>query len=74
MHTQLKDFREPEILTYSLESTIAEKLDAILALMEYSSRLKDYYDLYWIPLRFSFEGNILTQAIRATFIKRKKSI
>ena len=73
MHTQLKDFREPEILTYSLESTIAEKLDAILALMEYSSRLKDYYDLYWIPLRFSFEGNILTQAIRATFIKRKRA-
>ena len=73
MLTQLRDFSEPEVLTYSLESTIAEKLDAILALMEYSSRMKDYYDLYWIPLRFSFEGRILSQAIRATFRKRKRS-
>lgn len=73
MLTQLRDFSEPEVLTYSLESTIAEKLDAILALMEYSSRMKDYYDLYWIPLHFSFEGRILAQAIRATFRKRKRS-
>lgn len=73
MLTQLEDFSKPEILTYSLESTIAEKLDAILALMEYSSRMKDYYDLYWIPLRFSFEGSTLAQAIRATFWKRKRS-
>ena len=73
MLTQLKDFSEPEILTYSLESTIAEKLDAILSLMEYSSRMKDYYDLYWIPLRFSFDGSLLTQAIKATFRKRKRS-
>lgn len=71
MLTQLRDFSEPEVLTYSLESTIAEKLDAILALMEYSSRMKDYYDLYWIPLRFSFDGSLLTQAIKATFRKRK---
>lgn len=73
MLTQLRDFREPEVLTYSLESTIAEKLDAILAFMEYSSRMKDYYDLYWIPLRFSFDGSLLTQAIRTTFRKRKRS-
>lgn len=73
MLTQLKDFSEPEILTYSLESTIAEKLDAILSLMEYSSRMKDYYDLYWIPLHFNFDGNILTQAIRATFSRRKRN-
>ena len=73
MLTQLRDFSEPEVLTYSLESTIAEKLDAILALMEYSSRMKDYYDLYWIPLRFSFDGSLLSQAIRATFRKRKRS-
>ena len=73
MLTQLRDFSEPEVLTYSLESTIAEKLDAILTLMEYSSRLKDYYDLYWIPLRFSFDGSLLTQAIKATSRKRKRS-
>lgn len=29
-----------------METTIAEKLDAILDLMEFSSRMKDYYDIY----------------------------
>lgn len=44
--TQLDDFTSPTVNTYSLETTIAEKLDAILDLMEFSSRMKDYYDIY----------------------------
>ena len=43
--TQLEGFDAPMINTYSLETTIAEKLDAILNLMEFSSRMKDYYKL-----------------------------
>lgn len=35
--TQLDDFTEPMVNTYSLETTIAEKIDAILSLMEFSS-------------------------------------
>ena len=41
--TQLDDFDAPVINTYSIETTIAEKIDAILSLMEFSSRMKDYY-------------------------------
>ena len=37
----------PTVNTYSLETTIAEKIDAILSLMEFSSRMKDYYDIYY---------------------------
>ena len=33
--TQLDDFTSPTVNTYSLETTIAEKLDAILDLMEF---------------------------------------
>ena len=40
--TQLVDFDPPTVNTYSLETTVAEKLDAILSLMEFSSRMKDY--------------------------------
>ena len=36
--TQLDDFTAPVVNTYSLETTIAEKIDAILSLMEFSSR------------------------------------
>ena len=48
--TQLEDFNAPMVNTYSLETTIAEKLDAILSLMEFSSRMKDYYDLYYLAI------------------------
>ena len=46
--TQHPDFESPTVNTYSVETTVAEKLDAILSLMEFSSRMKDYYDLYYI--------------------------
>ena len=56
--------------TYSLETTVAEKLDAILSLMEFSSRLKDYYDLYYLANKFDFDGATLTEALKRTFENR----
>lgn len=69
--TQLSDFDEPMVNTYSIETTIAEKIDAILSLMEFSSRMKDYYDIYYIANKFDFDGNILTEALRKTFTNRE---
>lgn len=54
--TQLDGFEAPTVNTYSLETTVAEKLDAILSLMEFSSRMKDYYDLYYLANKFDFNG------------------
>lgn len=68
--TQLDDFDSPTINTYSLETTIAEKLDAILDLMEFSSRMKDYYDIYYLATHFEFDSNTLTEAMRKTFVNR----
>lgn len=45
IQTQLSDFDSPEIMTYSLESTIAEKFDAILQRFELTGRMKDFYDM-----------------------------
>jgi hypothetical protein len=56
--------------TYSLETTIAEKLDAILNLMEFSSRMKDYYDIYYLANKFDFDGAVLTEALKKTFANR----
>lgn len=69
--TQLSDFEMPTVNTYSVESTIAEKIDAILSLMEFSSRMKDYYDIYYIANKFDFNGNVLSEALRKTFLNRE---
>lgn len=68
--TQLDDFAAPTVNTYSLETTIAEKIDAILSLMEFSSRMKDYYDIYYLANKFDFDGKILTEALKKTFENR----
>lgn len=68
--TQLDDFYSPTINTYSLETTIAEKLDAILDLMEFSSRMKDYYDIYYLATHFEFDSDTLAEAMRKTFANR----
>ena len=69
--TQLDDFVAPTINTYSIETTVAEKIDAILSLMEFSSRMKDYYDIYYLANKFDFDGNVLTEALRRTFQNRE---
>lgn len=68
--TQLDDFVAPTVNTYSLETTIAEKIDAILSLMEFSSRMKDYYDIYYLSNKFDFDGTTLTEALKKTFGNR----
>jgi len=69
--TQLDDFTAPTINTYSIETTVAEKIDAILSLMEFSSRMKDYYDIYYLANKFDFGGNVLIEALRKTFANRE---
>lgn len=68
--TQLDDFPAPTVNTYSIETTIAEKIDAILNLMEFSSRMKDYYDIYYLANKFNFDGATLTKALKRTFENR----
>lgn len=68
--TILSDFDKPQILTYSLESTISEKLDAIISLMEATGRMKDFYDIYYLATTFNFEGRKLQEAIYETLSNR----
>lgn len=71
--TQLAEFTAPMVNTYSIETTVAEKLDAILSLMEFSSRMKNYYDIYYLANKFDFDGKILSEALRKTFVNREHS-
>jgi len=70
INTQLQDFEIPEIHTYSFESVIAEKFDAILQRFELTGRMKDFYDIYYIARTFNFNGEILQSAIIGTLINR----
>lgn len=38
--------------------------------MEFSSRLKDYYDIYYLANKFNFDGALLTEAMKKTFSNR----
>lgn len=66
----LPNFNNPEVLTYSLESTIAEKWDAIIDRMEFNSRMKDFYDIYYLAMNYNFEGRKLQEAIFETLDNR----
>lgn len=68
----LTEFEAPEILTYSLESTVAEKLDAIISLMEATGRMKDFYDIYYLAITFDFDGRKLQEAIYETLTNRAR--
>jgi len=70
IQTQLEGYDKPEILTYSLESTIAEKFDAILQRFELTGRMKDFYDIYYLSQTFDFDGLKLQTAIQETLQNR----
>lgn len=58
------------ILAYSLETVIAEKLHAIIDLADQSSRMKDYYDLHRILKEEKYDSEVLQEAIIRTFENR----
>ena len=72
--TRLDGFKSPEIYTYSIESTISEKFDAIIKNMENNSRMKDYFDIYYLSGLFDFDGKILREAIKETVAHRNHNI
>ena len=55
---------------YSIETVIAEKLHAVVDLADQSSRMKDYYDIYYLANKFDFDGATLTEALKKTFENR----
>lgn len=70
----LLDAPTPRLKAYPRETVVAEKFEALVAIGARSSRMKDYYDLYCLPRLFGFDGPTLTDAIRATFQRRRTEI
>jgi len=70
----LLGFPMASVRAYTPYTTIAEKLQAIVELGEANSRLKDYYDLAFLPRRIAFDGQLLVESIRRTFQRRSMLI
>lgn len=66
----LLDFPPPRLLCYSRESSISEKIEAMVKLGVLNSRMKDFYDIWLLSRQFDFDGAKLTEAIRLTFERR----
>jgi predicted nucleotidyltransferase component of viral defense system len=64
------DFPPPHIKSYTFESAIAEKFEAIVKMDYQTSRMKDFYDIYFIASKIPFESKTLKKALSSTFAAR----
>ncbi len=61
----------PVISSYSPETVIAEKFNAMVILGMANSRMKDYYDIWMLSRNFTIHAFELKDAVKMTFIKRE---
>lgn len=66
--------RKLKIITYNIETIIAEKFQTIISRSILNSRMKDYYDLYYLLKNKEFSNKNLKEAINNTFSKRDTEI
>ncbi|HMA96484.1 MAG TPA: nucleotidyl transferase AbiEii/AbiGii toxin family protein, partial [Polyangiaceae bacterium] len=64
----------PKLRGYRREVVIAEKLHAMVDLGVSNSRMKDYYDVWYLAQHFEIDGPTLAIAFRSTFERRRTSI
>jgi len=64
------DMEVPRVNVYSLESSIAEKLEAIIHNGYLNSRYKDFYDIYILTGKYFFGFRDMKNAITETFQNR----
>tara|TARA_R100001143_G_scaffold63512_1_gene71144 strand:- start:24507 stop:25427 length:921 start_codon:yes stop_codon:yes gene_type:complete len=70
----LLDGEPLKLLAYTLDSAIAEKYQAMVYLDLANSRMKDFYDIWYLMHNQDFEGRKLQKAIELTFERRKTDL
>lgn len=60
----------PQVLAYPRETVVAEKLHAMVILDISNTRMKDFYDLWFLSRSWPFQMITLSDAICATFARR----
>ena len=74
VYPALLDFPPPQLNGYTMESTIAEKFQAMVKLGVLNSRMKDFCDIWMLSHAFDFRGELLAKAIAKTFENRNTPI
>lgn len=67
----LLDLPRARLRAYRPETSIAEKVHAMVTLGEANSRMRDFFDVSALAARMSFDGAVLVGAMRATFERRR---
>jgi predicted nucleotidyltransferase component of viral defense system len=70
----LLEMPAPRLRVYPREAVIGEKLHAMIDLGLGNSRMKDFFDIWFLSNNFEFDGTVLAQAVRATFDRRKTAV
>lgn len=65
------DMESPRVNAYSLETSIAEQMEAIIHNGYLNSRYKDFYDIYVLSKKYVFSYAELRNAVIQTFENRK---
>lgn len=73
-YKMLFEDRTLQLMTYPIESIIAEKYQTVIERGILNSRMKDYYDLYYLLVNKTYSGDILKEAIEKTFLKRNTDL
>ncbi|WP_197530003.1 nucleotidyl transferase AbiEii/AbiGii toxin family protein [Gloeobacter violaceus] len=72
--TILPTSAKPRLRAYPAETVVAEKFQAMVELGIGNSRMKDFYDLWFLCRDFQFEGETLRLAIKGTFERRDTAL
>jgi hypothetical protein len=68
------DFPAPRLSGYSRETVIAEKLQALVQLRMFNTRMKDYFDLWLLSRQPELDKEVMATAIKRTFANRGMEI
>ncbi len=74
IYPTLLDQPAPRLKAYCRETVIAEKFHAMVVHGMQNTRMKDYFDIYYLSQNFSFVRERLVVAIEATFSRRGTSV
>ena len=74
IYPTILDLPKPHLVGYSRESTVSEKFEAMVKLGILNSRMKDFFDIWFLSRQFDFAGKTLHKAIKATFSTRSTVI
>jgi predicted nucleotidyltransferase component of viral defense system len=73
-YPSLLDLPRPRLRAYHPETSIAEKLHAMVVLGSKNSRMRDFFDIHALAMHEPFSGDRLTKAVAATFERRRTAV